>query len=278
MLSAANIEPLRLAAKYSGAKVIAHSHNSSVPGFIRSLMDGMNRPKVGKYAACKLACGEKAGRWMFGNKAFDNGDVTVVRNAIDVGKYLFSNINREKFRREFALEDSFVIGHVGRFETQKNHEALINIFEEIVKKIPQARLLLIGDGMLKGHIEEKAAYAGIKDKVIFAGVRKDVSELLSAMDVFLFPSFFEGLPFTLVEAQANGLPCVISDTITDEVTVNKDYVKKVSLDAVPGIWADYTEEFRYTGRREAEIIKREMEAAHFDIKKEADRLHMIYQE
>lgn len=278
MLSAANITPLRLAKKYSSAKVIAHSHNSSVPGLIRSLMDKMNRPNVGKYADVKLACGEKAGRWMFGNQAFDAGEVRIIRNAIDVEKYLFSAVKREQLRKALGLEDKFVIGHVGRFETQKNHDALIDIFIEVLKRIPEAQLCLIGDGVLKSHIEEKVQQAGIGENVFFAGVREDVANMLSAMDLFLFPSLFEGLPFTLVEAQTNGLPCVISDTITEEVVINKNTVKKVPLEAGPDIWANAVELFRNKQRRHTELVKKEMEAAHFDIKKEADRLRRLYQE
>lgn len=278
MLSAANIMPLRLAAKYSEGKVIAHSHNSSAPGLIRTLMDKYNRPKVGSYADIKFACGEKAGRWMFGNEAFDAGEVRIVRNAIDVERYLFSDTRRNQLRRELGLNGKFVIGHVGRFEAQKNHEALIDIFAETVKLIPQAYLCLIGDGVLKKHIEDKAAQAGLKDKVLFAGVRSDVAELLSAMDMFLFPSLYEGLPFTLVEAQANGLPCVISDTITDEAVISKDTIKKLSLEEEPSVWAKAVRECAGKARRNTDIIKKEMEAAHFDIKKEADRLRILYQE
>lgn len=278
MLSAANITPLRLAAKYSGAKIIAHSHNSAVPGLIRSLMDKANRPKVGRYADLKFACGEKAGRWMFGDRAYEAGEVKLIRNAIEVEKYLFSQEKRERLREELGLRDAFVIGHVGRFEPQKNHEGLLDIFAEAVKIIPGAHLVLIGDGFLRKHMEEKVREAGLTDRVTFAGVRRDVPELLSAMDVFLFPSLFEGLPFTLVEAQANGLPCVMSDTITEEVIVCRERVRKLSLTADKDLWAKAVKEFAHTRRADPAAVKEAMENAHFDIKKEADRLGRFYRE
>ena len=132
--------------------------------------------------------------------------------------------------------------------------------------------------MLKSQIQEKAEKAGILDRIIFAGVRKDVAEILSAMDLFLFPSLFEGLPFTLVEAQANGLPCVISDTITSESVIFSDSVKKVVLRAKPEIWADEILKLKGFKRKSQEVIRTGLEQAHFDIKKEADRLKLFYQE
>lgn len=278
MLSAANITPLRIAAERNSVKVIAHCHNSSVPGTLRRRMDDWNRPKIPKYADLFFACGEKAGRWMFGDDNFNSGKVQIIRNAIDVEKYSFSLENRKRVRAEFGLTDQFVIGHVGRFEVQKNHEGLIDIFAETMKKIPDAVLLLVGDGVLKSQIQEKAEKAGILDRIIFAGVRKDVAEILSAMDLFLFPSLFEGLPFTLVEAQANGLPCVISDTITSESVIFSDSVKKAALGAKPGIWADEILKLKGFQRRYQEVIRTGLEQAHFDIKKEADRLKLFYQE
>lgn len=278
MLSAANITPLRIAAQMKTSKVIAHSHNSSVPGTVRKLMDRWNRPKLSQYADMYFACGEKAGRWMFGNDCFDSGKVQIIRNAIDMGKYQFSPENRQKHREELGLKNQFVIGHVGRFETQKNHEFLIDIFAGILKKIPDAVLLLVGDGVLKAQILKKVQNLGIEDHVIFAGVRSDVSELLSAMDLFLFPSLFEGLPFTLIEAQANGLPCVVSDTITSESVIFPDSVRKMSLDADPQMWVQKIVNYLRFQRKPAQYIRNGLEQAHFDIKKEADRLCCLYQE
>lgn len=275
MLSAANILPLRLAHEAGVKNVVAHSHNASAPGMLRKLLDRVNRPGISRYADSKLACGEKAGRWLFGDAAFEQGAVTLVSNAIDVEKYLFSGENRRRIREKYGFGEDFLVGHVGRFQAQKNHEAVLGIFRCIAEKVPEARLCLVGDGELLGQMKKKTEEYGLTEKVFFAGVRTDVEQFLSAMDVFLFPSLFEGLPFTLVEAQANGLPCVISDTITDEIVLDKGRVRKVSLTEAPQVWADCLLKCRSLPREDREAGKR-LAQAHFDIRIEAKRLMELY--
>lgn len=278
MLSAANIVPLRLAKEAGVGKVIAHSHNASAPGLVRKLMDGMNRPKLNRYVNQKLACSEKAGRWLFGDKAYEAGEVTLVANAIQTDKYGFSEENRQEIRRQLGIpEDGLLVGHVGRFQVQKNHEAIIHIFHEVQKKASDARLCLIGDGELKEQIQEQARKAGILDKIIFTGVCPDVERYLSAMDVFLFPSLFEGLPFTLLEAQANGLPCVISDEITREAVISGENVRMVSLAESPVKWADAVFAMNKVGRVQREAAAGRLAAAGFDIHEEAQKLLQLYE-
>ena len=277
MLSAANIVPLRLAKQAGVRKVIAHSHNASAPGIVRKLMDGVNRPRLSLYADQKFACSEKAGRWLFGDKAYELGQVTLVANAIQTEKYGFSEDNRREIREKLGISlDALVVGHVGRFQVQKNHEAIIRIFREIHLKEPDARLCLIGDGELKEQIQEQAKKAGILDKIIFTGVCPDVERYLSAMDVFLFPSLFEGLPFTLLEAQANGLPCVISDQITGEAVLSQENVTKVSLTESPQEWAKSVFKMNEAGRIDGEEAARRLAAAGFDIHEEAQKLLALY--
>ena len=279
MLSAANIVPLRLAKQAGVKKVIAHSHNASAPGLVRKILDGMNRPKLNRFVNQKFACSETAGRWLFGDTAYDKGEVTLVANAIETEKYGFSQENRQAVRKELGLaEDALVVGHVGRFQLQKNHEKIIEIFCEIAKKEPAARLCLIGDGELKEQIQEQAGNAGVLDKIIFTGVCPDVERYLSAMDVFLLPSLFEGLPFTLLEAQANGLPCVISDQITEEAVISRENVRAVSLTESPGKWADTVFEMNKVGRVGKEAAAQRIAAAGFDIHEEARKLLMLYEE
>lgn len=278
MLSAANIVPLRLAKKAGVKKVIAHSHNASAPGLVRKILDGVNRPKINRFVNQKFACSETAGRWLFGDAAYDKGEVTLVANAIETDKYGFSKENRQSVRARLGLaKNALVIGHVGRFQVQKNHEKIIEIFCEIEKKEPEARLCLIGDGELKEQIQEQAGKAGVLDKIIFTGVCPDVERYLSAMDVFLFPSLFEGLPFTLLEAQANGLPCVISDQITKEAVISRENIKALSLAESPGKWADTVFEMNKTGRVEREVAARRLAAAGFDIHEEARKLLELYE-
>ena len=277
MLSAANIVPLRVAKEAGVRKIIAHSHNASAPGMVRKLMDRWNRPKINRYATAKLACGEAAGRWLFGDAAFENGEITLISNAIDVGKYSLSPEKREKLRRELGLSGRFVIGHVGRFDLQKNHDGLIDIFDEIVKREPQAVLCLVGDGSLRPQIQKKVREKGLGKDVVFAGVRPDVEAFLSIFDVFLFPSLFEGLPFTLLEAQANGLPCVVSDAITREAAVMKEKVRFLPLFAPSGKWAEAVLEEKGKERTGSDVIRKRFGDARFDIKQEAGRLKALYE-
>ena len=277
MLSAANILPLRLAKEAGVKKVIAHSHNASAPGAIRKILDKRNRPKLNRYADEKFACSETAGRWLFGDDAYERGEVTLVANAIETEKYGFSLENRQIIRTRLGLKEELLIGHVGRFQVQKNHEAIARIFGEICKKESYARLCLIGDGELKEQIGQKFQEMGILDKVIFSGVCPDVERYLSAMDVFLFPSLFEGLPFTLLEAQANGLPCLIADTITREVVLSEENVRSLSLEESDKKWADALLALAKKGRIPNETAAKRLADEHFDIHREAFRLLKLYE-
>nr|WP_294528164.1 glycosyltransferase family 1 protein [uncultured Blautia sp.] len=276
MLSAANILPLRLAKEAGVGKVIAHSHNASAPGMLRRMMDQWNRSKISRYADVLAACGEKAGRWLFGDQAYEQGKVTLLSNAIDVDRFLFSEEKRKKVRESLELTGSFVIGHVGRFQLQKNHERILEIFRQILETEPDARLLLVGEGELLPRIREKACEYQIEKQIVFAGVRSDVEDCLCAMDVFLFPSLFEGLPFTLVEAQANGLSCVISDKITREVVLDQEKVCCLDLEKDDKIWAEKVLSYKEYKREDQKKTKERLVAAHFDIHKEADRLLELY--
>lgn len=278
MLSAANILPLKLAKEAGVRQIAAHSHNASAPGLHRKVLHLWNRAKVRKYATVKVACSEKAGRWMFGDAAFDRGEVLLLFNAIDAERFLFSPEKRRTMRERLGLSDAFVVGHVGRFQAQKNHERILDIFRDISEKEPKARLLLVGGGELAGRIREKAEAAGLSDRVTFAGVCDNVEDYLSAMDVFLFPSLFEGMPFTLVEAQANGLPCVISDTITQEVVLDKNNVCSLSLEQGNEAWtAALLAAKKSENRTDVSAKKELLRAAHLDIHEEAGRLLELYQ-
>lgn len=279
MLSAANLLPLKLGKRYGAGLVIAHSHNASAPGIVRRAMDLWNKPFLRCMDVKKVACGEMAGRWMFGEKAFKRGEITIISNAIDVEKYGYSQENRERIRCELGIsKEDFVIGHVGRFQVQKNHQGLLDIFQEAAKEEPCAKLLLVGEGELMEEIRKKAEACGLGDRVVFSGVRRDVEAVLSAMDVFLFPSLFEGLPFTLLEAQANGLPCVISDRVTQEGIVNRERVRQLDLKAKKSLWVKEVLSFRGQEREERAVLRRRLIQAGFDIKKEAGRLLRIYEE
>lgn len=205
---------------------ICHNHTTAHWGEgKKTLLKYILRPFNKLFATDYFACGEKAGRWMYGNRCFDAGRVHVMPNAIDTKKFEYDQAARIRLREELKIpQDAFVVGHVGRFMYQKNHPFLLQVFKEILRLRENAFLLLVGEGELQETIRQSVREQSLEGKVIFTGARQDVSKLYSAMDVFCLPSFYEGLPVVALEAQANGLPCVFSDRITSEVLLNQSAV------------------------------------------------------
>ena len=207
------------AAKKAGVPVrISHSHSTSNPKeWKRNIIKNILRPFSKRYATDYFACSELAGRYLFGNKTFDHGEVKIIHNAIDLDKFKFDPEARKKLRKELDIkEKTVVIGHVGRFVKQKNHDFLIDVFKEYHTKNPDSKLLLIGTGPLEEKIKAKVKKLNLPDSVLFLGQRDDTNKLYSVMDVFCLPSLYEGLPVAGIEAQAAGLPCVYSDKVTIE--------------------------------------------------------------
>lgn len=261
--------PLKYAAKNGVPVRIAHAHNSGQEKNGKYLLKLCFKQNITRYATHLFACSKAAGRWMFGKNDFH-----VLNNAIDAEEYVFNERIREKIRAELDIgPETFVCGHVGRFLPQKNHEFLIDVFAQIVKLHGDSRLLLVGDGALAERIREKCRKPELSDKVIFTGVREDVPDLLQAMDLFLFPSLFEGLPVALIEAQASGLPCLISDQVPAECEKTTGLVRRMSLGAGAQKWAD--EAVRQIGRIR-ENKRCEIEDAGFDIRKNAEKLQEFY--
>ena len=225
-------------AKKAGAKIRAiRSSNSSDGGSIKTkVFHILGKLLYGRYVNVKIAPSDLAAQYTFGKKAYKNGEVSILHNAIDLDVYKYSEESRNAIRNEFGLENKTVIGHIGRFNTQKNHAFLLKIFAEIVKRDSNSILMLVGKGDLESAIREQAKELGVLEKIIFTGVRSDVPALLSAMDVFVMPSFYEGMPNTVIEAQATGLPCVIADTITKEANIT-GLVDYMSLNEKPSNWA-----------------------------------------
>lgn len=277
MLSAANIVPLRIAHKMGVKKVIAHSHSSSCPGLIRKTMDRYNRPKLRKYVTDYVACGELAGKWMFGETVFADGKVTIINNAINTEKFVFSSEKRRELRERSGWQEKLVIGHVGRFDIPKNHDRMIDLLQCTLEKRKNVILCLVGpkEGLYE-QIKEKVQAQGLQENVYFAGKQEDIQAYLSAMDIFLFPSIFEGVPFALIEAQANGLPCLMSDSVSEEAVVFKGNVQRLSLQTDDQMWADTLLSMSKIKRTSAEKIMEQMKEAHFDIRSEAIRLKNLY--
>ncbi len=211
---------------------IAHSHNTQNEGGIAyQLVKNYYGKMINRYCSERFACSDDAGRWMFGTQPF-----TIVNNGIDVKKYIKNEEAHQKIRTELAIKDRFVVGHVGRFSAQKNHEFLLDIFAEIKKLRPNATLLLVGAGELRQDIAQKAKTLGLDSDIIFYGLTDKVEEVLQAMDVFVFPSLHEGLGIVLVEAQCAGLYCIASDSVPAEANFSGN-VEFLSLEKKPTEWA-----------------------------------------
>lgn len=225
--------PLKFA-KRNGVPIrIAHAHSSNQTRDKKYLLKLMFKRNIKKNATDLFACAQDAGLWMFGCEQFH-----VMNNAIDTKAYVANKHTGIEVRQELQIpEDAFVVGHVGRFAPPKNHKFIIRVFAEILKEKTNAFLLLVGDGDLRGENEALTVELGIRDNVIFAGMRSDVNRMLQAMDVFLFPSVYEGLPLSIIEAQAAGLPCLISDKIPIECR-KTNLVSQLSLNDNLRAWKD----------------------------------------
>lgn len=254
------------AAYHAGVPVrICHNHSTAHWGEgAKTALKYALRPLAGLFATERFACGEAAGRWLYGGKRFDAGGVTVIPNAIDTARYAYDEEARRRLRAQMGIpQDAYVLGHVGRFMYQKNHRMLLAIFAELLKRRPDALLLLVGEGELEASLRARVKETGLADRVIFAGVRRDADKLYSAMDAFCLPSFYEGMPLVAWEAQANGLPCVFSEAVTREAQCRD--AAFLPLSAPPARWASAL----LAGERG-------MGAHPPDIRLEAARLQEIY--
>lgn len=228
-----------LAAKLCGIRTrISHSHFANIPESTKKKVLRLFTTKLAKMFATDLAaCGVDAAKWLWGEKDYNLGKVKVHNNAIDTELYKFSNQKRGEIRSTFGIADStLVVGHVGRISDQKNQKRLVRIFGEIVKRNPDSILMMVGYIDQNYELDPIIRELGITNKVMTLGVRSDVPDLLNAMDVFVFPSKFEGLPFTLVETQCNGLPCVCSDAVTKDVNFSNS-IQFISLAESDEKWA-----------------------------------------
>lgn len=271
MTSTASIY-LPIAKKCGIPVTVAHARSAGVDKGVKGIITRLLRRPLRKKCDYMFACSMLAAEAVFGKNNAKNGRVTIVPNAIDAKLFMYDEEVRNRIRQKLSLEDKFVIGHVGRFHYAKNHEYLLAVFGEIAKQREDARLLLLGEGERMEEMKEKAAALGIADKVLFAGNQKEVWEYYQAMDFFMFPSRFEGLPGTVVEAQSAGLRCLISDTIAEEVKIT-ELVMVHSIEEEPEKWAEYVlSHDKYERKNRYEQIV----AAGFDVKAQAKWYEQFY--
>ena len=270
MLSAANIVPLVIARIAGCRRVIAHAHNTGTVGLHKYILHYFNRIFVPLFATELFTCSNEAGRFMFGK----GRKAVLIRNAINVKKFLYDPLSRKRIRDELKIGDDVpVIGHVGRFAEQKNHPFLIEIFRCVAEKHETAKLLLAGDGHKEREIRNLADKYNLAGRVIFYGMSTRSYELYSAMDIFLFPSLFEGLGMVGIEAQCSGLFVVASDTVSRQMDIS-GMVRWHSLNDPPEKWADTILE--YLPKRKTGDMSEVITNAGYDIDVEAKRLEKLY--
>lgn len=263
---------LKIAKKYRRFTV-AHSHSTSSGKGISAMVKNMMQFPIRNTADYFLGCSQIANEWLFGKRvANDSKRCSILKNGVDLTKYRFDIELRTQYRKDLGIDNNFVIGTVGRIETPKNPMFIIDVFCEILINVPNARLLWVGDGTLMSSVKEKIAQLNIEDKVLLVGSKGNVSDYLQAMDVFLFPSLWEGLGMSLIEAQATGLPCVCSDVIPDEAHVTDLMIKKCLTDATDE-WAKVClSALQKTREDQVDKIK----AANYDIRQVVEQLRGVY--
>lgn len=268
-------------AKKAGLVTIAHSHNTSSGSGLSAVVKNVLQYPLRYEADYLFACSRSAGEWLYGKKACESTRFRLLLNGIEPEEFRFDGKLRQKIRKKMQVsENTMVFLHIGRMEEQKNHKFLLRIMKELIKLEEEdgreAVLWLCGMGPLEKELRRQAEKENISDRVCFLGVREDIPALLQAADAFLFPSLFEGLPVTVVEAQAAGLPIVMSDTITKEVCLS-DLTESCSLEEDVSVWA---KKAFYAARKKegdrtkyAEIIAQKG----YDVKQNAEKLSAFYQ-
>lgn len=246
---------------------IAHSH-CAFPnlGLVKRVTYDYCKNRINRYTTDRLACSTAAGEWLYGGARFE-----VFPNAIHGSRYRFHPETRAMLRQEFGLENHFTVMHVGRFDRVKNHAFLLDAFQGILRVEPKAKLILVGDGILRPELEQRVKETMPEGAVIFTGVRKDVAKLLQAADVFVFPSLYEGMPVTLIEAQAAGLPCIKSNTFNNDCVVT-DLVSSLPIDD-PAVWTNAILAARGTPRTDRLA---DIRSGGYDITAAAEKLTRFY--
>lgn len=265
-------------AKKAGVEVtIAHARSAGVDPGIKGKITAFLRRNLYEKCDYRFTCSELAGEAVFGDQNQIPRKAIFIPNAIEVDKFKFDEETREQIRYELGIKDKFVIGHVGRFSHMKNHKYMLQILKQCIKiekenRLPETMLMFLGDGEMKEEIMEEAVAMGISSRVLFLGNKRDVYRYYQAMDYFLLPSLYEGLPGTAVEAQASGLPGIMSDTVTREAIVT-DLLQVRSIKENPELWA---EQIMKAGKMDRNRYAQEVKNASFDVKEQAKRMQEFY--
>lgn len=254
---------------------ISHSHSIKGPehrGFIKNFYEKTMRRLIRYYATDYVACGKAAGEWLYGKDFFEKKG-TLIYNGIDLRQYIYNENARNAIREKYGIQNKFIIGHAGHFAPVKNQIFLLDLMPEILKRTPNAFLVLLGDGENHRILEDEVCKLGLQDKVIMPGNVKNVGDYMSAMDVFAFPSLYEGMPLTLVEAQSNGLPCVISQNIPEDVHLT-DLICSLSLKNSDEQWVKHITTAK---RKHPEDYGKKLYELGVDTKGMLDKIYSLYE-
>lgn len=265
-----------MAAKRCGIKTrIVHAHIAFVPeNKVQRIVRYICTLLTKWYATDLCACGIDAAKWVWGEKSYRENKIRVINNAIETSRFRFSESKRKEKREELQIDGNVhIIGHVGRISDQKNQMRLLSIFSRYLIRDPSAQLLMIGQGEMQEKIENEIKRLNLQSHVKMLGIRNDVSELLNVMDVFTFPSKYEGFPFTLIETQCNGLMCICSDSVTELVKVT-DQISFVSLNDDDDIWVQKIVEVMDEGHTIS--TEKQVTEAGYNIDIEAEKLNEFY--
>lgn len=260
-------------AKKNELITIAHSHSTSNGSGISAMVKNLLQLSIKDNADYNFAASKESGKWLFGEEITEKENFIVFKNAVETDKFLFNNDVRNIKRKELSLEGKTVIGHVGNFSKVKNHDFLVDIYKEYLKLNHNSVMILIGEGSEKEKIKLKVHNYNLDNKILFLGSRLDVHDLLQAMDLFLFPSFYEGFPVSLVEAQTSGIKCVISDSITDEIKITS-LIESISLEQSPKFWAEQIN--KYSVGYERKDMSEQIKKAGYDVETMAKWLEEFY--
>ena len=273
--SLANIDYLIMAKKYGIPKRIIHSHNSqNMDSRLRGMLHGKNKKRIAQYATDFWACSKEAAEWFYEENLIPK--VVLIRNAISVDRMVFHEEKRIKYRQVLGCDREYVIGNIGRLHFQKNQKFCLEVFYEFHKKVPDSKLVFIGQGEDEAMLKERADQLKIQESVYFAGMQSDIAGWLSAFDIFLFPSKFEGLGIAALEAQANGLPVLASaEVIPAEVKINNN-VEFYELRNTAKEWSDKLQQMKKQSLRlESDMIHQNFSTSGYDIKAEAVKLEQL---
>lgn len=260
-------------AKKHGVFTIIHSHSTSNGRGLSSVVKAVMQYPLRYQADYFMACSEIAGTWLYGRSIDNKKNYKIISNAIDAKRFNYDEVVRNKVRKELGLVDKFVIGHVGRITEPKNHSFLLDVFEEIVKQKSNAVLLLVGDGELRQLIDDKVKEKKLENKVVFLGSQSNTQDYYQAMDVFVFPSLWEGLGIVAIEAQTSGLHCVVSDRVPREIDLGAGLVEFISLEAGMSNWVNAilnTDIEKRVGKTE------EVRVAGYDVTENAKKMMKFY--